>query len=339
MKTRILKETEMKEAARILENGGLVAIPTETVYGLAANALNEGAVARIFQVKGRAQDNPLIVHISEMSMLPPLLSDIPKKAQTLAKAFWPGPLTMVLPRSPLVPAIVSAGLDTVAVRMPSHPLARAVISCCGLPLAAPSANRSGSPSPTCAAHVLLDLKGKIPAVLDGGDCAVGVESTVVSLCGSRPRLLRPGGVTAEQLREALGDLEVASGVLHPLSPGERPASPGMKYKHYAPRAEVTLVKGSREAFARYLAQHAGPGVFALCFSGDGEGLPVPYVSYGAENDAKTQAKALFAALRELDRLGAQTVYARCPHEEGIGLAVLNRMLRAAAFRVVEAEKP
>lgn len=322
-------------AGRILRQGGLVAIPTETVYGLAADAFNEGAVAGIFAAKGRPADNPLIVHIASFDTIYDLVTTIPPSARALSEAFWPGPLTMILPKAARVPAIVSAGLPTVAVRFPSHRGACAVIRAAGTPLAAPSANRSGSPSPTTAQHVADDMDGRIDAILDGGPCTVGVESTVVSLTGKTPRLLRPGGITLEMLRSVLGQVEMDDAVLNPLKDGVAAASPGMKYKHYAPKAEVTLVKGPFRAYCDYVAGHAGPGVFALCYEGEETELSVPAVTYGRRESAASQAHALFGALRELDRRGARTVYARCPQMDGMALAVYNRILRAAAFRVVD----
>ncbi len=340
MKTQMLsaqRPEDIAAAAGLLRNGKLVAIPTETVYGLGANGLDENAVLRIFEAKGRPQDNPLILHISEPKELESICHDIPAQAWLLAEHFWPGPLTMVLPRGGAVADEVCAGLETAAVRMPSHPVAQAVIRAAGVPLAAPSANLSGSPSPTTAQDVLADMAGRVPLILDGGACEVGVESTVVSLAGSIPVLLRPGGVTKEQLEAALGcEVQMAHAVLHGLREGETAASPGMKYKHYAPKAEVTLVKGAFHAYCNYVAVHAGPGVFALCYEGEEAALCVPAVAYGRKEDAASQAHALFAALRELDRRGARTVYARCPREDGVALAVYNRILRAAAFRVVEA---
>ena len=339
IKTELLapRPDAIEKAAGILRAGGLVAIPTETVYGLAANALDGAAVSAIFAAKGRPQDNPLISHIASMDMLGMVAGHVPPQAQRLAECFWPGPLTMVLPRGGAVADEVCAGLETAAVRMPSHPVAQAVIRAAGVPLAAPSANLSGSPSPTTAQDVLADMAGRVPLILDGGACEVGVESTVVSLAGSIPVLLRPGGVTKEQLESALGcEVQMAHAVLHGLREGETAASPGMKYKHYAPKAEVTLVKGAFHAYCNYVAVHAGPGVFALCYEGEEAALCVPAVAYGRKEDAASQAHALFAALRELDRRGARTVYARCPREDGVALAVYNRILRAAAFRVVEA---
>ncbi len=326
------QEDSVNAAANILKNGGLVAIPTETVYGLAANALDADAVAAIFAAKGRPQDNPLIVHIAEFEELTPLVTEVPEKARLLARAFWPGPLTIILKRSPLVPTVVSAGLDTVAVRMPSHPVARAIIKAAGVPLAAPSANLSGSPSPTCAQHVLEDMNGRIPLVIDGGSCSVGVESTVVSLVGDTPALLRPGGVSAEQLAQVIGGVTIDQGVLHKMDDTRKVSSPGMKYKHYSPKANVIILDGNSDTYCNYVNQYAD--AFALCFEEDIPKLTVPYVSYGAERDDASQAHRLFYSLRELDRLGAKTVYARTPRKDGVGLAVYNRLLRAAGFQII-----
>lgn len=323
-------------AAALLRQGQVVGIPTETVYGLAANAMDGAAVKRIFEAKGRPQDNPLIVHIHEVEMWSQVVAEVTPKARALADAFWPGPLTIILPRGSQVSDEVCAGLDTVAVRMPSHPVARAVIAACGLPLAAPSANLSGSPSPTTAAHVMADMQGRIPMILDGGACQVGVESTVVTLAGEKPVLLRPGYITQQQLEQVLGEpVELTGAVTRQLQKGEVARSPGMKYKHYAPKAEVTILKGSLENYRAYLADHSGEGVFALCFEGEEKGLEMPFVTYGKADDPASQARELFGALRRLDALGAKTVYARCPGTTGVSLAVYNRLLRAAAFRVVE----
>ena len=226
-----LHTENIARAAKLLAAGEVVAVPTETVYGLAANAYDEAAVRKIFSAKGRPQDNPLIVHIADFRDIYALVSQVPAAAKKLADAFWPGPLTVILPKSDKIPDAVSAGLATVAVRYPAHPVAQAVIQACGVPLAAPSANRSGSPSPTNAKYVLDDMDGRIPLILDGGGSQVGVESTVVTLATEVPRVLRPGGVTVEQLREVLGEVEVDDAVLHQLKAGETAASPGMKYKH------------------------------------------------------------------------------------------------------------
>lgn len=330
------KQEDVAKAARLLQQGGLVGIPTETVYGLAADALNEEACRGIFQAKGRPADNPLIVHICDIKQLYTLVREVPETALRLAEQFWPGPLTIILPKAPCIPDAVSAGLDTVAVRFPSHPAAQAIIRESGLPLAAPSANLSGRPSPTTAAHVMHDLGGKIDAVLDGGPCSVGLESTVITLAADPPRLLRPGGVTLEQLRAVLGEVILDPAVMNPLAEGAAAASPGMKYKHYAPRANVILLEGSREAFLRYVNSHR-QNAGALCYAGDEAELQVPAVCCGGEGDSASQAHELFDALRRLDGLGVSTVYARCPGTSGVGLAVYNRLIRAAGFEVLKLE--
>ncbi len=338
MQTKLMAadETSVREAARLLLADEIVAIPTETVYGLAASALSDAAVPKIFAAKGRPQDNPLISHISTLEMLPMIVSKVTDAAYRLARAFWPGPLTIILPRAEAVADSVCAGLDTAAVRMPSHPVARAVIEAAGVPLAAPSANLSGSPSPTTAKDVLADMDGRIPLILDGGVCRVGVESTVVSLAGERPEILRPGHITRGQLSKALGcEVALSDAVLHPLREGQRAASPGMKYKHYAPKAEITILKGSLKAYKSYVEAHAADGLFALCFEGEEKELACPCVTYGRAGHPDEQARALFSALRALDARGARAAYARCPDEEDASLAVRNRLLRAAAFRVVE----
>ena len=324
------------EAARLLAAGELVAIPTETVYGLAADAMNGEAVSSIYVAKGRPSDNPLIVHIADFKDWKPLVTHIPDNAQRLADAYWPGPLTIILPASAQVPKVVTGGLSTVAVRFPAHPVAQAVILQSGCPLAAPSANRSGSPSPTNAQRVTEDMEGRIAAILDGGDCNFGVESTVIDLCHTPPRLLRPGGITPEMLEDVLGPIEIDSAVTHALEKGAVAASPGMKYKHYAPQAEITIIKGSPCAYAEYVNQHQADGVGALCFDEDLPHLLVPAVTYGSRDDSLTQAQKLFDALRQLDEMGIRTVYAACPIPTGIGLAVYNRLLRAAAFRIESA---
>ena len=285
MKTKVLDKTQVEVAAEILKNGGVVGIPTETVYGLAADALNGKAVEKIFKAKGRPMDNPLIVHVSDFSDIEKynLVSEIPEKAKSLAKAFWPGPLTMIMKRTDVIPPEVSAGLDTVAIRFPSHPVAQEIIRAAKTPLAAPSANLSGSPSPTTARHVLNDMDGKIDAVLDGGACEVGVESTVITLATDVPRVLRPGGITVEQLREVLGEVEVDDAVIHQLPEGATAASPGMKYKHYAPKANVLLLKGSDEAYISFVNAHYADDVCALCCDEDLLLLKTKTVSLGKRN--------------------------------------------------------
>ncbi len=342
MQTKVftIKSTEDTEninaVAKIIRTGGIVAIPTETVYGLAANALDAAAVSKIFKAKGRPQDNPLIVHISSLEELYPLVKEVPPAAVKLAEAFWPGPLTIVLPKTDIIPDEVSAGLNTVAIRMPSHPVARAVITACGVPLAAPSANTSGSPSPTSAKHVLSDLDGKIDAVVDSGACTVGVESTVLSLTGKTPRLLRPGGITPEQLEAVLGKIDIDPAVFIETEQNEKPSSPGMKYKHYAPKARVVILKGSLQDFTAYVKANTAAGTVALCYDGEEQQMPVQAVSFGREDIPAEQASRIFDALRTVDRMpGTKLVFARCPAAQGIGLAVYNRLLRAASFEVIE----
>ena len=343
METQILGNTpeNIKKAAEILSGGGLVAIPTETVYGLAADALNGEAVKKIFEAKGRPADNPLIVHVAEFEDIERfnLVREIPGAAVKLAKSFWPGPLTIIMKKGSAVPDEVSAGLDTVAVRLPGHPAARDIIRAANTPLAAPSANLSGSPSPTTARHVINDMDGKIDAVFDGGSCAVGVESTVVTLAGGTPRLLRPGGITLEQLRSVLGTVELDSAVLSQLKEGQRASSPGMKYKHYAPKANVVLLKCGDEEFIDYVNANKGVGVAALCCDGDEEKLDVKCISLGSRGDYAAQAQRLFDSLRRIDGYGdIVTVYSRLPSTDGVGLAVYNRLIRAAGFEVIDLEK-
>lgn len=336
MKTLYLKSNEkesIKSAAEILKNGGLVAIPTETVYGLAANALDSEAVKKIFVAKGRPQDNPLIVHVASLGEIEPLVEKVDPRAYALAEKYWPGPLTVIMKKSDLVPNEVSAGLDTVAIRMPSHECAREIIMASGLPLAAPSANASGKPSPTKAAHVIEDLDGKIDAVVDGGECSVGVESTVVTLATEPPTLLRPGGITPEQLEEVLGAIQISPAVFEKLREGEKAASPGMKYKHYAPAAQVTIIKGSFENYKKFLLAQKET-VCAVCFEGEGKHFE-KYIEYGKENDDISQAHKIFDALREVDAIGCEKAFVRCPVSSGVGLAVYNRLLRSAAFRVID----
>lgn len=336
MKTQLLKAEEIDKAAAIIRRGGLVAMPTETVYGLAANALDGAAVAKIFRAKGRPMDNPLIVHIAGMGEIERLVSSFPEKARLLAEKFWPGPLTMVLPKSELIPDEVSAGLATVGIRFPAHPLAQALIEASGMPLAAPSANRSGIPSPTTALHVMRDMDGRIDAVLDGGDCAVGVESTVVTLCTDRPRILRPGGVTLEQMREVIGETDVDDAVFHKLADSRKAASPGMKYRHYAPKARVVLIKADDEKYIDYVNKNADGKTAAMCYDEDIEKLSAGKLyPVGEKADHLRQAQELFRVLRQIDDDGMTRVYARCPVTDGVGMAVYNRLVRAAGFEVIE----
>lgn len=333
MKTQRLNtdKSGIAKAGEILKNGGVVAIPTETVYGLAANAYNENAIAKIFEAKGRPQDNPLIVHIATIDALREIAADIPESALLCAERFWPGPLTMVFKKTEKIPSCVSAGLQTVAVRMPSDETARQVILESGLPLAAPSANISGSPSPTSGQHVINDLDGKINAVLMGKECSVGVESTVVTLVGEHPVLLRPGGVTLEQLREVLPDITVNKAVLSELEQGENPLSPGMKYKHYAPKTETFLVEG--ENFSDFVNQKTD--AVAVCFSEEAHKIAIPKIIYGSKAKPETLAQNIFAVLRDIDKIGAKSAFIHAPEKSGIGLAVYNRLIRAASFKVIK----
>lgn len=328
-------DEDLAVAGEILSRGGIVAIPTETVYGLAGNALDGDTVKKIYQAKGRPSDNPLIVHISDFSRWKELVTEIPDSAVALTEKYWPGPLTVILPKSNIIPKEVSGGLSTVAVRMPSDPVARKIIEKAGVPLAAPSANTSGKPSPTSAKHVTEDLTGKVDAIVDGGECQVGVESTVVTLCTNPPRLLRPGGITPEMLTEVLGEIEIDDAVYSALAEGQAVSSPGMKYKHYSPEAKVLLIKGSFENYKKYIELHKTEKSVALCFEGEEKDLPIISITYGKKSNAFSQAKHIFDALRKIDETGADVAFARFPEKDGVGLAVFNRLIRAAAFNVIE----
>lgn len=329
--TKTEYQNSITTAAEILKNGGVVGVPTETVYGLAASAYDNNAIKKVFEAKGRPQDNPLIVHISDMEMLSDVAEDIPEIVYTLAENFWPGPLTMVLHRTKKVAESVSAGLLTVAVRMPSNQIALDVIKKSGLPLAAPSANVSGRPSPTSAGHVVNDLDGKIDAVIMGDDCDFGVESTVITLVGETPILLRPGAVTYEQLLKFLPTLEIADAVLNELKSGDKAESPGMKYKHYAPKTEAFLVEG--EAFTDFVNKQEN--AVAVCFEEEANDIKIPKLIYGKKDDKLSLAHSIFAVLREVDKFGAERVFIHAPEKEGVGLAVYNRLIRAAAFKVIK----
>ena len=329
MQTRVFEiydsaNKDISAVCEILKNGGVVALPTETVYGLAANAQNEDAVQKIFAAKGRPADNPLIVHIANKAELAPLVKEIPQAAQRCIDAFWPGPFTVILPKTDAIPPITSGGLDTVAVRMPSNPVINAVISGCGFPLAAPSANISGKPSPTKASHVIEDMQGKIEGIVKSYDCTVGVESTVVSFINGEARLLRPGGITLEMLQKEVPDIIVDDGVLHTV---KKALSPGMKYKHYAPNCNVTLIQGSSSAFCDFANKS---GLFAVCLKEDEQNLKNNFISLGEKPEA-----ALFSSLRKLDELGIKRAVCHAPGKSGTGLAVYNRMLRACGFNIVK----
>ena len=344
MQTQVLpaNEESLALAARLLREGRLVAFPTETVYGLGANALDAEAVKAIFAAKGRPADNPLIAHIWDRTQLEGLV-EIPDAAPVLMDAFWPGPLTILMPRTSRVPDVVTAGLDTVAIRMPSHPVARAMLRACELPIAAPSANRSGKPSPTTAEHVRVDMDGRIPLILDGGPCDVGLESTVIDVTHGTPTILRPGGVTQAMLERVLGRVEVAGSVLRPLQAGEKALSPGMRYRHYSPDGQVTLVEGDEADVVRALgllcaqAEANGHRACVMCFSEHTAALAKwhPH-DIGSRSEPEEVAHRLFDTLRRLDTEGMDVIFSEVVAPEGIGLAVMNRLGRAASFHTIQA---
>lgn len=337
METKLFgtSEYDIAEAGKMIAEGKLVAFPTETVYGLGANALDEEAVHNIYLAKGRPSDNPLIVHIAEKEDIVPLVKEVTPKAKALIDAFFPAPLTIILNKSDKVGKVVSGGLDTVAVRMPKNEIARKLIKASGCPIAAPSANTSGLPSPTRVKYVIDDMMGKIDGIIDGGDCEFGVESTVITLATDVPTLLRPGAITKEMIEAVIGEITVAPAVLEGMKNDEVAASPGMKYKHYAPKAKVVIVNADKKKYEEFV--NAQKGAFALCF--DDDEVTIPKVTFGRENDDLSQAKELFDALRELDEMGAKKVYARIPHKDGVGMAVYNRLIRAAAFDIIDLTKP
>ena len=340
METRILgtSEEDIERAAEIIRQGGLVAFPTETVYGLGADALNPEAVGKVYAAKGRPSDNPMIVHISSKDDLTRLTFEITEDMKKLADVFWPGPLTMVVPARPVVPKVTTGGLDTVAVRMPSDLTAASLITASGVPIAAPSANLSGKPSPTTARHVIDDLDGRIDAIIEGGDCQVGIESTVVDMTGSVPAVLRPGIITQEQLSSALGKTVELDPVLltkPEIKRGEglletdgdfKPKSPGMKYKHYAPKAELIIYKGDREKAALAMAEEKLRRVEC--------GQKVEIIIYDDEEPEKA-AREFFAKLRACDKAGVDVILAAALKEDGVGFAVMNRMFKSAGYNIVE----
>ena len=326
----------IEEAAAILRRGGLLGIPTETVYGLGADGLNEDAVRRIFLAKGRPQDNPLILHVPDAGWLERCCTDIPSAAYALAERFWPGPLTMILPRRDCVPLRTTGGLDTVGVRCPDHPVTRAIIAAADTPVAAPSGNTSGRPSPTCARHMMEDMMGKIDGIVDGGDCAVGVESTIIDLTVQPPRLLRPGGLPLEELEAVLGEVAVDKAVRQRLGDGEKAKAPGMKYRHYAPRAAVTVVTGTPRRSAAYIREHLPAGAGVICFD-EYAPLFAGHIVHrlGSQEDKLAQAQHVFDALRTFDDTDVTAIFAQCPDESGLGLAVGNRLKKAAGFHTVD----
>lgn len=327
----------LSRAGAIIREGGLVAFPTETVYGLGGSALDAEAAGRIYAAKGRPSDNPLIVHVAFPAEAD-ALAFTNEPWRRLADAFMPGPLTVILPKRECVPDSVTGGLDTVAIRCPSHPVAHRLIEAAGVPIAAPSANRSGRPSPTEARHVLHDMDGRIPMILDGGPCDIGVESTVIRLTGSGCEILRPGAVTAAMLGEVLGTVTVAQAVVDPAAAGDHPQSPGMKYKHYAPEAEVILVEGAPEAFRDYVRSCLRTGDAVAAAQNEADLFRgVPILSYGRTSSPAEEAHRLFSLLREADEKGISRLFIRIPSADADYLAVYNRLIRAAAGRVIRLE--
>ena len=336
IQTRLLSAQEIEDAARLLKNNELVAFPTETVYGLGANALSEEAVEKIFIAKGRPQDNPLIVHIADINGIYPLVTDFPDKAKKLAERFWPGPLSLVLPASKIIPQNVTADLSTVAIRMPEHPIALKLITEAGVPLAAPSANLSGKPSPTTAQHVLADLDGKIAAVIEGGECNVGVESTVLDINVDPPVILRPGGITKEMIEEVIGKVHVDSA----LSSKEKPKSPGMKYDHYSPNGEVFLVLDHGKMLATKLEHLLEVNVrhelrtAVLIHKDTARYLKKEPDLLVVFEDVEEAAHRLYTALRACDDNMIDTIYCETYKNTGIGHALMNRLRKAAGGKII-----
>ena len=342
MKTLLLPANQpntAETAAQIIKDGNLVAIPTETVYGLGADGLNPEAVAKIFEAKGRPQDNPLILHVADAADMEKFCKDIPPSAYALAEKFWPGPLTMVLPAKDCVPLSTRANLPSVAVRCPDNEITREIIRLSGVPIAAPSANISGKPSTTTADHVLHDHNGRIPAVVDGGPCRVGVESTIIDLTEDTPRLLRPGGITPQQLSEVLGEFQIDKAVTASIEQDAVVKAPGMKYKHYAPACQVLIIDGDLPAATAYIREHFRAGNRVLCFEEELEAFaPFSPLAYGKKKDPDTLLAGLFAALRQVDDPAIGTVFARCPTGSGKTLAVQNRLEKAAGFQRIRARE-
>lgn len=349
MKTKIIKisdknnvcDEELMEAAEILKNGGLVAFPTETVYGLGANALDEAAAKKIYAAKGRPSDNPLIAHISSMEELPALVREIPEAGKKLAEKYWPGPLTMIFPKKDVVPYGTTGGLDTVAVRMPSDPVANRLIKLSKVPVAAPSANTSGRPSPTKAEHVIEDMDGKIEMIIDGGEVGIGVESTIVDVSGELPTLLRPGAITIEMLRETLGHVEIDPAILGPMRADVKPKAPGMKYRHYAPKADMVLVEGEMAGVVEYInrearkAREAGKRVGIICTEESRSMYPEGILEViGSREHEETVAHNLFAVLRDFDERNVDCIFSESFSKDQLGQAIMNRLCKAAGYHIV-----
>ncbi|MBE5865416.1 MAG: threonylcarbamoyl-AMP synthase [Lachnospiraceae bacterium] len=333
----------LQKAGQIIREGGLVAFPTETVYGLGGDALNPDSSRKIYEAKGRPSDNPLIVHIANMKALPRIAADIPEAARKLADAFWPGPLTMILPKTEAVPYETTGGLDTVAVRMPSHPVALAFIRESGGYVAAPSANTSGKPSPTLAAYVAEDMNGRIDMILDGGQVGIGIESTIIDLTVTPPQILRPGYVTREMLEKVLGEVAVDVTVMKSQEDcGQAPKAPGMKYRHYAPAGELVIVQGQPEAVTAYINSRAAEDMAAgekVGVIGTAEVLDEYRAnvvkSVGSRMDEESIAHSLYAILREFDDEKVTRIYSEGFSAEGLGQAIMNRLLKAAGHHVVD----
>ncbi len=333
-----IKDEELKEASAVIRSGGLVAFPTETVYGLGGDATNPEASRKIYAAKGRPSDNPLIVHIADFSQLRNIVAEVPQEAEKLAEAFWPGPLTMILRKNEVIPYETTGGLDTVAIRMPSHPVARAFLQDSGCMIAAPSANTSGRPSPTTAQHVWGDLHGKIEILLDGGPVGIGIESTIVDLSEERPMILRPGFITQEMLSAVLGDVGMDPGLASENSK-QPPKAPGMRYRHYAPKADLTLVEGTMEEVISKInaltreAQAMGKSVGVLATEENKDRYVADHVIViGQRQDEAEIARHLFDVLRQFDDLQVDLIYSESFVAAGVGQAIMNRLLKAAGHK-------
>jgi L-threonylcarbamoyladenylate synthase len=351
MKTEIVRinpdrveehEKEILRAAHIIREGGLVAFPTETVYGLGANALDSDASRKIYEAKGRPSDNPLIAHVASVEAFEQLCHIENRRFfDALTESFIPGPITVIQRKKEHIPMTVTAGHDTLAVRFPVHTVARALIAASGVPIAAPSANTSGRPSPTKAEHVIEDLDGRVDMIIDSGECSIGVESTIIHIADTTPKLLRPGAITLEMLRDVLGQVDCDKCILEKMGENEKPLAPGMKYRHYAPKAPVIGVKGSESAVIEYLCQRSCEADSAiLCFDED---LPLlcrsdRVLSLGSKNDNDSHARYLFDRLRAFDKMNVNKIYTRIPEASQLGLAVVNRLLKACGYTVVDPEK-
>lgn len=321
METKILKASEYLSAVEILKNGGIVGIPTETVYGLAADAFNDVAISKVFEVKRRPADNPLILHIGNLEMFNLIISDVPVLVQRLINKFWPGPLTIIVPKTKQISNLITAGRGNLAIRFPSHKLAQKIINTFGRPLVAPSANISGHFSPTKVEHVLSDLGGSIDAIVDGGDCDFGVESTIIDLCGDIPKILRFGKITLDDLQVEVGKIDI------------EPSLFKTKHKHYSNKTKIVIVKGDKEQYCKFVNSQKDNNIIALCFDQDIPLLNKPYISYGDENNSYEQAQRLFESLRRIDKMSDKLVYAHLPNTQGLGLTIYQRLIMASNFEI------